>query len=103
MAKILSLWIIFLFFEKSPHSPIRIFYYLNNSWILLVNNICTKKGQIEKGVDFKSLLRTVSGLFHKISTEAVEKPTDKFLSPHPINNKLDTMRIDLDAPIISVN
>jgi hypothetical protein len=52
--------------------------------ILFENKFCTKNGQIEKGFDFKPLLKIVSGFIHKISTEAVEKQTDKFLSPHLI-------------------
>jgi hypothetical protein len=53
---------------------------------LLDNNFCTKNGQIEKGFDFKSLLKIVSGLIHKISTGDVEKQTDRFLSLRLINN-----------------
>jgi hypothetical protein len=42
--------------------------------------VCTKNGQIEKEVDFKSLLKIVCGFIHKISTKAVEKVSDNFLS-----------------------
>jgi len=47
---------------------------------LLMKFVCTKNGQIEKEVDFKSLLKIVCGFIHKISTKAVEKVSDNFLS-----------------------
>jgi hypothetical protein len=47
---------------------------------LLKNCNCTKNGQIEKEVDFKPLLKIVCGFIHKISTKAVEKGSDNFLS-----------------------
>jgi hypothetical protein len=45
---------------------------------------CTKNGQIEKEVDFKLLLKIVCGFIHKISTKAVEKRSDNFLSAYGI-------------------
>jgi len=47
---------------------------------LLIKLVCTKNGQIEKEADFKSLLKIVCGFIHKISTKAVEKMADNFLS-----------------------
>jgi hypothetical protein len=55
-------------------------YLIYNILKLLIKFGCTKNGQIEKEVDFKSLLKIVCGFIHKISTEAVEKVSDNFLS-----------------------
>jgi len=82
----LSLWIIFLSSIKYSLFPQETIFYYFNLLKLLDNIFCTKNGQIEKGFDFKSLLRIVSGLIHKISTGAVEKQTDKFLSLLLISN-----------------
>jgi len=64
------------FSQKSPKNGHLIFIYLK----LLIKYVCIKNGQIEKEVDFKSVLKIVCGFIHKISTKAVEKMPDKFLS-----------------------
>ena len=45
-----------------------------------MNIIYPKIGQIEKELDFKSLLRIFSRFIHNFFTKPVEKSTDKFLS-----------------------
>jgi len=62
--------------QNSPKNGYLIYISLK----LFTKYNCTKNGQIEKEVDFKSLLKIVCGFIHKISTKAVEKGSANFLS-----------------------
>jgi hypothetical protein len=66
--------------QISPKNGYLIYIYLK----LFIKYDCTKNGQIEKEVDFKSLLKIDCEFIHKISTKAVEKGSANFLSANGI-------------------
>jgi hypothetical protein len=59
-------------FQKVPQKSPKIGPIFYKYLILFIKYVCTKNGQNEKEVDFKSYLKMVFGFIHKISTEAVE-------------------------------